>query len=465
MARSFKLGPAEPPALAAPEVAPEIPRAVYLDRVASARRRMAAAGLDALVVYGDREHLGNIAWLTGFDPRFEEALAVLLPGSGDPALVVGNEGLAYTAVSPLPLQVHLCQSFSLIDQDRSLDTPLAGVLAACGLKSGMRVGLAGWKTFAAGECPAPATASELPAFIVEAIRDIVGGADRTLNASGLFMAAADGLRTACEPAQVASFEFAATHASQGVLRGVRAVRPGVSEHELARTLGWMGQPLNYHPVVASGPRTALGLASASGRRLEAGDPLFMTMGGWGANSVRAGYVASGPAELPAHDRDWLEAVLTPYFAAVVTWYEALRIGARGGDVVTAVEAELTGGIERYALNPGHLIHLDEWLSSPFTAGSPIALRSGMALQMDIIPVTRDGRFGANAEDGVVLADAGLRGALARDYPDAWHRMQARRKFAIEVIGIRLAEEVLPLSDILGWVPPYLTDPGRVLLAA
>ena len=89
----------------------------------------------------------------------------------------------------------------------------------------------------------------------------------------------------------------------------------------------------------------------------------------------------------------------------------------------------------------------------------------MALQMDIIPVTRDGRFGANAEDGVILADAGLRAALARDYPEVWARMQARRRFAIETIGIRLADEVLPLSDILGWVPPYLMDPGKVLLAA
>lgn len=465
MTRAFRLGPAEPPALAAPEGAPAIPLAVYRERVAAARRRMAAEGLDALVVYGDREHLGNIAWLTGYDPRFEEALAVVTADDSPPSLIVGNEGLAYTAASPLPLSVHLCQTFSLIDQNRSRNVPLAQLLARCGLRQGMTVGLAGWKYFDAGECADPERTSELPSFIVEAIREAVGGADRTRNVTRLFMAPGDGLRTTCEAAQIAAFEFAATHASQGVLRAVRAVRPGLTEHEIARTLGWIGQPLNYHPVVASGPRTGLALASASGRRLELGDPLFVTMGGWGANSVRAGYVATGPAELPAHDRDWLEAVLTPYFAAVVAWYEGLAIGARAGDIVDAVENELAGGIERYALNPGHLIHLDEWLSSPFTTGSDIRLRSGMALQMDIIPVTRDGRFGANAEDGVVLADAELRGALARDYPDVWQRVQARRRFATEVIGLRLAEEVLPLSDILGWVPPYLMDPGKVLLAA
>lgn len=463
MARGFRLGSAQPPALTPPNAAAPIQRETYIARVAATRARMAAAGLDALVVYGDREHAGNIAWLTGYDPRFEEALSVLLP-TGSPALVVGNEGVSYAAVSPLTLDVRLCQSFSLIDQDRSQNKPLTAVLADCGLQTGMTVGLAGWKTFIVGEAANPERTSELPSFIVEAVRDVVGGADRTTNATGLFMSADGGLRTTCEPDQIAAFEFASCRASQGVLRAIRTVQPGKTEHELAAELGWIGQPLNYHPVVISGPRTALGLASPSGRSLELGDPVFMTMGGWGANSVRAGYVATGPSDLPVHDQDWLEAVLMPYYAAVVAWYEGLRIGAVGGDIVATVEAELTGGIERAALNPGHLIHIDEWVSSPFVRNGKTTLKSGMALQMDIIPVTRDGHFGANAEDGVVLADAALRTTLARNYPEVWQRMQARRAFAVETLGIKLAKEVLPMSDILGWVTPWLMNPDQVLLA-
>jgi len=30
-----------------------------------------------LVVYADREHSATISWLTGFDPRFEEAILVI----------------------------------------------------------------------------------------------------------------------------------------------------------------------------------------------------------------------------------------------------------------------------------------------------------------------------------------------------------------------------------------------------
>ena len=38
------------------------------------------AGFDAIIVYADREHCANLSYLTGFDPRFEEALLILVEG-------------------------------------------------------------------------------------------------------------------------------------------------------------------------------------------------------------------------------------------------------------------------------------------------------------------------------------------------------------------------------------------------
>ena len=60
-----------------PGVRPKLPPA-SLRRAASrrsARARM-PRGYDRLVVYADREHSANLAFLTGFDPRFEEAMLV-----------------------------------------------------------------------------------------------------------------------------------------------------------------------------------------------------------------------------------------------------------------------------------------------------------------------------------------------------------------------------------------------------
>ena len=68
------------------------------------------------------------------------------------------------------------------------------------------------------------------------------------------------------------------------------------------------------------------------------------------------------------------------------------------------------------LNPGHQLHLDEWVNSPIGPGSTVELRSGMTLQSDIIPATGTDYFTTNVEDGVALADATLRDALRARYP-------------------------------------------------
>ena len=56
---------------------PDIPTELYRTRLARTVERLRAERMDALVVYADREHCANLAYLTGFDPRFEEALLLL----------------------------------------------------------------------------------------------------------------------------------------------------------------------------------------------------------------------------------------------------------------------------------------------------------------------------------------------------------------------------------------------------
>ena len=48
--------------------------------------------LDFLFIYADREHGGNFGYLTGFEPRFEEAVLVL-HGNGQAYFLLGNENL------------------------------------------------------------------------------------------------------------------------------------------------------------------------------------------------------------------------------------------------------------------------------------------------------------------------------------------------------------------------------------
>ena len=82
------------------------------------------------------------------------------------------------------------------------------------------------------------------------------------------------------------------------------------------------------------------------------------------------------------------------------------------------------------------------------------------MQVDVIPDSPV-YFSTRMEDGVIIADADLRQRLKIEYPDCFDRCQARRTFMINVLGIDLAEEILPLSNISAIVPPFFLEPNTV----
>ncbi len=456
-----ELAAIELPDFGQPTVQPAVPAATYAARVAAAAGRAAAAGLDALVVYADREHSANLAYLTGYDPRFEEALLILAPGR-TPALLVGNEGESYAAITRVELDVVRYQSFSLLGQARDASPPLDEILRDHGIGGGGRFGVVGWKYFGAGEADAPETWLDAPGFIVDALRRIAGDPARVVNETVLFMDSSIGLRAINDVDQLACFEFAACHTSDAVRRALVALEPGISEFDLVRRMGLIGLPLSCHLMLSSGPRAAIGLCSPSSRVIEAGDPFTTAYGVWGALNCRAGFVVADAAGLPREIGDYVDRLVAPYFAAIAEWYETVGIGVPGGALFDVIDRRLGDPFFGIGLNPGHLLHLDEWVHSPIYRGSTETLKSGMALQVDVIPATRSRYFTTNIEDGIALADDALRESFAAGYPEAWARIQARRAFMSEALGIDLKPEVLPFSNIPAYLPPFLLDPGRAM---
>src|SRR5215831_16236795 len=159
------------PEFGPPGVEPAIPAATYQARISAARQRASDDGYDVLMVYADREHFANLAYLTGFDPRFEEAL-LILKQDGVPTLLVGNEDMAYTAISPIEFKPILYQTFSLLSQPRSSSALLTTILRDAGIGSakGKRIGIAGWKYFTPVETSIPDSWLEVPAYIVDTLR-------------------------------------------------------------------------------------------------------------------------------------------------------------------------------------------------------------------------------------------------------------------------------------------------------
>ena len=448
-----KLTKVDLPEFGMPDSMPELPPQLYAARIERLRERAAAGGYDRLVIYADREHSANVAYLTGFDPRFEEAILIVGP-SGDPAVVVGNECYAMAGAAPLPLRRHLFQDLSLPSQPRDRSRPLADVLGEEGIVRGARIGVVGWKTYPRREM------SDAPAFLVDELRRIAGPAGAVENATALFIDAADGLRVINEVEQLAYFEWAACQTSQGVRNLVFGLRPGLSELEAVRLLEWNGTPLSCHLMLTAGPRARFGLLSPSDRRIQRGDPFTTAFGIWGALNCRAGFVAAHARELPVED--YVKRLIAPYFEAIAEWYRALRVGVTGGVLHDIIHRRLGDPFFGVYLNPGHQLHLDEWVNSPVGPGSGIELRSGMAMQVDVIPATGTDYFTTNIEDGIALADESLRRAFAAKYPAAWQRIEKRRRFMSGVLGIELHPDVLLFSNIPAWLPPFLLEPGSAM---
>jgi hypothetical protein len=282
------------------------------------------------------------------------------------------------------------------------------------------------------------------------------------NAARLLIGAADGLRVINEVEQLAAFEHAACQTSHGVRRLLTGLRPGMRESEAVGLLEWNGMPLSCHLMLSSGERASLGLLSPGDRRIERGDRFTVAFGIWGALNCRAGFVVEDAAELPADIGDYVERLVGPYFEAVAEWYGALHVGQTGGALHEIVRRHLGDPFFGVVLNPGHQIHLDEWVNSPISPSSTVELRSGMAFQVDVIPATGTEYFTTNIEDGVALADESLRAAFAERYPAAWERIGARRRFMHEALGIELHPDVLPFSNIPAWLPPFLLRTDRAM---
>jgi len=127
------------PELGVPDDRPTIPMAEYEAHCAAL---FGGAGAERVAVYGDREHLGNLVFLTGFDPRFEETL-LLLGADGRRVLLVGNEGIFHAQVAGVPLDVTLYQPFSLMGQPRDLSPPRPDLLRGIGPREGDQVAVVG----------------------------------------------------------------------------------------------------------------------------------------------------------------------------------------------------------------------------------------------------------------------------------------------------------------------------------
>jgi hypothetical protein len=330
----------------------------------------------------------------------------------------------------------------------------------------MRIGVAGWKYFTKDEYRDPMRVLEIPSYLAMALRKVIGSVGSIMNANNLLMDPGIGLRSTNSINQVASFEFAATICSQNIHNMIAGLHEGITEYDAVKLMSLNGMPLSCHVMLSTGERARLsGLCSPSMKIINRGDPLTVAVGLRGSLSCRAAYVVELEEELNRIQPGYLFKICIPYFGLLLKWYESIKIGERCGQIYEIIKSYLKSIKMELLLNPGHLIHLEEWLHSPFYEGSPYRLKSGMAIQVDMIPKLSSNEFGVNVEDTIVLADEELQDQLRSKYPETFNRIKKRQDFMINTLGIHLNPEVLPLSNDPAVLRPFLLSKEKALTNA
>lgn len=429
----------------------DLPDEIYSRRLEGLCKVLKEQQIDAVLIYADREHGANFGYMTGFEPRFEEA-CLAVHQDGKAYVMLGNECLKMYKYSRIPTEPIHVPYFSLPNQPMEGENTMEECMRMAGIQEGQRVGLIGWKMFT-GKLMDGSQMFDVPHFIVQAVQDALGEQGSICNAAAMMMNPENGLRTLYRAEEIAQYEYASSLASSRVWKVLSEAAVGKSELELADCLSACGQPLSCYSMCATGERFTNAVVFPRNKKVALGDKFTVSMGLRGGLTCRAGYIAESEADLPEHAREYVEKLAKPYFAASATWYSTLAPGVTGGQVYAAVDAVLPKEEYQWQLNPGHLTAMEEWLSSPIWKDSDIQLKSGMILQMDIIP--RSPLGGVSAEDGVALADAELRKELEERFPETYERMQRRRRYMTEVLGIEMDESVLPMSDTAGYLRPLL----------
>ena len=141
--------------------------------------------------------------------------------------------------APLPMRRHRFQDLSLPSQPRDRSRPLREILGDEG------IGPAPGSGSSAGRRTRTGPLMEVPAFLVDALRELTGPGGLVENAADLLIDPADGLRVdqRGRPARgVGGRRLRDVERRPAPADGPPS--PGMTEREAVRLLGWDGSPLS-----------------------------------------------------------------------------------------------------------------------------------------------------------------------------------------------------------------------------
>ncbi len=374
---------------------PTIPVSEYPERWRRVQALMADHDLDLLLAYADdRATFGpaHARWLANFPVHFEP-VCILMPGEGDPVMLVGPESDQYALLAGRIDDVRVLREFTHPDEDYPYATiqPLTAILADLGIDPAaiQRVGLGGWGLIGAGLWQALQAALPQAAWV-----DVEN--------------ALCNLRAQKSPAEIEVIRYAYGIAEAGFQAAVDAIRAGVSERAVAaaieaamRKAGAEGTGIDT--IVASGPNARPILARSTFRPIAGDDLVLLTI----APRYEGYHAAIGRAVLVGDPGAETRRALDVAITAQQTCYGVLRPGVEGRQVEAAGRQVVgAAGLGQYFLYSGvHSVGVIEFEPPIFGPSSPAIIQENMVISVDI-PMFNAPWGGLRVEDGYLVTAAG-----------------------------------------------------------
>ena len=371
-----------------------LPPSEYADRVARLQAELKKEGLDVLVGYSSECESGTTRYLAGFWPFFDFA-GIIVPAEGNAVLITGGpESLEFAKVfcqvpeiRVNPLFVETCAPDwvpEVSGEDFSAMLP-----RACN-GTPKRIGVANWNIF--------------PHIILDDLKAAAPEAE-LIPADDVLLR----VQTVKSDAEIPYIVEAYRITEESMKAALAAAAPGKREWELeavARSnMVLMGAEGTSYPAwVCSGPNSPLSLCRASNRAVQENEIIQFTFGakymGYCGNMCRPFSIG----EPPAAARKLMEVALEAMDYAIAT----IKPGICACDVFDGYYEILARyGFENFTLyGPAHGTGSTEveglWLAKQ----ADFVIERNMLFNVDIW--LSDGDHGLRYEDGILVADTGIR---------------------------------------------------------
>ncbi len=359
-------------------------------RFAMLRERMRATSTD-LVALGPSSHM---QWLIGFHTHADERPCLLLVSATDVAFlmpVLNAEGT----------REHTDIAFHTWADEEGPDAALSAALAAIGTEAASSVALD--ETMRA----------DFALLLLDALPSDVR---RSFTADTI-----GALRMVKDEAEIAALKMNAAIADRAVQVAFDAIKPGMTEAELAKQVrahfGSEGATPSFW-IVGGGPNGAFPHHSVSERPLQEGDAIVIDIGarkgGYPSDITRMAVVGQ-----PPEGYGQLHTVVENAVRAALA---AARPGVMAKDVDAAARKVIAdaGYGEYFVHRTGHGLGIDGHEPPYITATSETVLKEGMVFSIEP-GIYLPGRFGIRLEEIVVLRGDGPE--ILSGLPRGWHAVQ------------------------------------------